>query len=52
MHHKRNHPFQNWSEAFTGEPDLREVDKLYKDLKSKGHDFPVSDPEMSRNVRI
>ncbi|CAD5116353.1 DgyrCDS5253 [Dimorphilus gyrociliatus] len=41
---------QNWSEAFTGEPELKEVEKLYRDLKSKGMDFPISETDMTKQA--
>ena len=35
--------FQTWADAFRGQPDLREVDKVYQDLKKKGIEFPMTD---------
>ena len=32
-----------WSDAFRGQPDLKEVEKCYNDLKAKGIEFPMTD---------
>ncbi|XP_071129426.1 TOM1-like protein 2 isoform X1 [Mytilus edulis] len=34
---------QSWSDAFKGQPDLKEVEKCYNDLKGKGIEFPMTD---------
>ncbi|XP_050392013.1 TOM1-like protein 2 isoform X6 [Patella vulgata] len=34
---------QTWADAFRGQPDLKEVDKVYQELKSKGIEFPMTD---------
>lgn len=34
---------QTWSDAFKGQPDLKEVEKCYNDLKAKGIEFPMTD---------
>ncbi|XP_064640380.1 TOM1-like protein 2 isoform X2 [Lineus longissimus] len=34
---------QTWADAFRGQPDLKEVEKTYADLKSKGIEFPMTD---------
>ena len=35
--------FQTWADAFRGAPDLKEVEKVYQELKSKGIEFPMTD---------
>ena len=35
--------FQTWADAFRGTPDLKDVEKVYQDLKSKGIEFPMTD---------
>ncbi|XP_067673322.1 target of Myb1 membrane trafficking protein-like isoform X2 [Haliotis asinina] len=34
---------QTWADAFRGAPDLKEVEKVYSELKSKGIEFPMTD---------
>ncbi|XP_069125320.1 TOM1-like protein 2 isoform X2 [Argopecten irradians] len=34
---------QTWADAFRGIPELKEVEKVYHDLKSKGIEFPMTD---------
>ena len=34
---------QTWADAFRGVHELKEVDKVYNDLKSKGIEFPMTD---------
>lgn len=34
---------QTWADAFQGSPDLKEVGKVYQDLKNKGIEFPMTD---------
>ncbi|XP_025084068.1 TOM1-like protein 2 isoform X1 [Pomacea canaliculata] len=34
---------QTWADAFRGVPELKEVDKTYQELKSKGIEFPMTD---------
>jgi len=34
---------QTWADAFRGVPELKEVEKVYNDLKSKGIEFPMTD---------
>ncbi|XP_064595280.1 target of Myb1 membrane trafficking protein-like [Liolophura sinensis] len=34
---------QTWADAFRGSPDLKEVEKVYQDLKAKGIEFPMTD---------
>ncbi|KAK7113820.1 TOM1-like protein 2 isoform X2 [Littorina saxatilis] len=34
---------QTWAEAFRGVPELKEVEKVYQELKSKGIEFPMTD---------
>ena len=35
--------FQTWADAFRGTPELKEIDKVYQDLKAKGIEFPMTD---------
>ena len=35
--------FQTWADAFKGHPELKEVEKVYLDLKKKGIEFPMTD---------
>jgi len=37
--------FQTWSEAFRGVEDLKEVDLAVHELKEKGVEFPLADPD-------
>ncbi|XP_052688880.1 TOM1-like protein 2 isoform X2 [Crassostrea angulata] len=34
---------QTWADAFRGTPELKEIDKVYQDLKAKGIEFPMTD---------
>lgn len=34
---------QTWADAFQGQPELKEVGKMYQELKNKGIDFPMTD---------
>ncbi|XP_052769884.1 target of Myb1 membrane trafficking protein-like isoform X2 [Mya arenaria] len=34
---------QTWADAFRASPELKEVEKVYQDLKSKGIEFPMTD---------
>ncbi|KAL8623452.1 hypothetical protein ACOMHN_061965 [Nucella lapillus] len=34
---------QTWADAFRGIPELKEVEKTYQELKSKGIEFPMTD---------
>ncbi|KAL4241141.1 TOM1-like protein 2 [Mactra antiquata] len=34
---------QTWADAFRGSPDLKDVEKIYQDLKAKGIEFPMTD---------
>ncbi|ESP03864.1 hypothetical protein LOTGIDRAFT_93474, partial [Lottia gigantea] len=34
---------QTWADAFRGQPELKEVDKVYQELKTKGIEFPMTD---------
>ena len=34
---------QTWADAFRGVPELKEVEKVYQELKSKGIEFPMTD---------
>ncbi|XP_076459483.1 TOM1-like protein 2 isoform X2 [Babylonia areolata] len=34
---------QTWADAFRGVPELKEVEKTYQELKSKGIEFPMTD---------
>ena len=34
---------QTWADAFKGSPELKEVEKIYLDLKGKGIEFPMTD---------
>lgn len=34
---------QTWADAFQGQPDLKEVCKVYQELKNKGIEFPMTD---------
>lgn len=34
---------QTWADAFHGSPELKEVEKVYQDLKGKGIEFPMTD---------
>ena len=34
---------QTWADAFQGSPELKEVGKVYMELKSKGIEFPMTD---------
>ncbi|ELU12259.1 hypothetical protein CAPTEDRAFT_174498 [Capitella teleta] len=34
---------QTWADAFQGQPDLKEVCKVFQDLKHKGIEFPMTD---------
>ncbi|KAL5018634.1 hypothetical protein ScPMuIL_004356 [Solemya velum] len=34
---------QTWADAFRGVPELKEVEKVYQDLKTKGIEFPMTD---------
>ena len=34
---------QTWSDAFKGQPEFKEVEKCYNDLKAKGIEFPMTD---------
>ncbi len=34
---------QTWADAFKGQPELKEVEKQYQDLKKKGIEFPMAD---------
>ncbi|XP_060081789.1 TOM1-like protein 2 isoform X2 [Ylistrum balloti] len=34
---------QTWADAFRGIPELKEVEKVYQDLKTKGIEFPMTD---------
>ncbi|KAK3090173.1 hypothetical protein FSP39_009722, partial [Pinctada imbricata] len=34
---------QTWADAFRGIPELKEVEKVYNDLKAKGIEFPMTD---------
>lgn len=34
---------QSWADAFRNQPELKEVEKMYIDLKSKGIEFPMTD---------
>lgn len=34
---------QTWADAFRGSPELKDVEKVYQDLKSKGIEFPMTD---------
>lgn len=35
--------FQTWADAFQGIDDLKEVEKVCKELKEKGMEFPMTD---------
>ncbi|KAH9498384.1 TOM1-like protein 2 [Bulinus truncatus] len=34
---------QTWADAFRGNPELKEVEKVYQELKQKGIEFPMTD---------
>ncbi|KAK3578005.1 hypothetical protein CHS0354_037387 [Potamilus streckersoni] len=34
---------QTWADAFRGSSDLKEIEKVYQDLKAKGIEFPMTD---------
>jgi len=34
---------QTWADAFRGQSDLKEVEKMYQELKKKGIEFPMTD---------
>ncbi|XP_045214677.2 target of Myb1 membrane trafficking protein-like isoform X3 [Mercenaria mercenaria] len=34
---------QTWADAFRGSPDMKDVEKVYQDLKAKGIEFPMTD---------
>ncbi|XP_060552471.1 target of Myb1 membrane trafficking protein-like [Ruditapes philippinarum] len=34
---------QTWADAFRGSPDMKDVEKVYQDLKGKGIEFPMTD---------
>uniref|UniRef100_A0A8W8M8B3 Target of Myb protein 1 n=1 Tax=Magallana gigas TaxID=29159 RepID=A0A8W8M8B3_MAGGI len=34
---------RTWADAFRGTPELKEIDKVYQDLKAKGIEFPMTD---------
>jgi len=34
---------QTWADAFRGNQELKDVEKVYQDLKSKGIEFPMTD---------
>lgn len=34
---------QTWADAFKGQPELKEVEKVYQELKKKGIEFPMTD---------
>jgi VHS domain len=36
---------QTWAETFAAQPDLKGVVEVYQELKNKGIEFPVVDPE-------
>ena len=35
--------YQTWADAFRGVPELKDVEKLYQELKAKGVEFPMTD---------
>ena len=35
--------FQTWADAFQGIPELKEVNKVYQELRHKGIEFPATD---------
>lgn len=34
---------QTWADTFRGSPDMKEIEKVYQDLKAKGIEFPMTD---------
>ena len=32
-----------WADAFQGVADLKEIDRVYQELKERGHEFPMTD---------
>ncbi|XP_005103052.1 TOM1-like protein 2 isoform X2 [Aplysia californica] len=34
---------QTWADAFRGNPELKEIEKVYQELKQKGIEFPMTD---------
>jgi len=34
---------QAWADAFKGSPDLKEVERMYDELRAKGIEFPMTD---------
>lgn len=43
---------QTWAYAFQSSPELREVSKHYQELKTKGVEFPVLDPDLASQTFI
>lgn len=41
---------QSWAAAFQSAPDLKEVGKMYADLKAKGIEFPVTEVDSSAPI--
>ena len=35
--------FQTWADAFRGNQELKEIEKVYQELKQKGIEFPMTD---------
>ena len=35
--------FQTWADAFKGRSEMKEINKIYTDLKAKGIEFPMTD---------
>ena len=36
---------QTWADAFKGRSEMKEINKIYLDLKGKGVEFPMTDME-------
>jgi hypothetical protein len=43
---------QTWAFVFQSNPELKEVSKMYQELKSKGIEFPALDPDQASQVFI
>lgn len=44
--------FQTWALVFQSNAELKEVGKMYQELKSKGIEFPDPDPDQATPVFI